>query len=260
MTFTNLRPYTIALISAALAMACSASSNGPSEPSGSGGGGNGGDKNAVMPGTICQRVAEIQCAAEAQCCTNPGRDAATCTAAQKKVCSETLSLDDAAANPIAAFDAAKAKAALDQFESLATKCDTSISAFALGTSGFRTIAVGTVAPGGACDPASSSNKLAATAAALASCTGPATNACLPAMTGGWKCAPRSDAGGPCFTDANCKEGLACDNPNLRYDGTCKARKPAGADCMEGTTECSSFACKDGKCVDQTKDTAYCLAQ
>jgi hypothetical protein len=213
-----------------------------------------------MPGTICQRVAEIQCEGEAKCCSNPGRDVAACTAAQKMVCSDTLSLDAAAMNPITAFDAAKAKAALDQFESLATKCDATISAFAISGSGFRTIAAGTVAPGGACDPASSSNKVAATAAALVSCTGSATTACLPAMSGGWKCAPRADTGGACFTDANCKDGLSCDNPNLALSGgTCGARKAAGADCTTGT-ECSSLACKDMKCVDQTKETAYCLAQ
>src|SRR4051794_23441759 len=101
MTSKNLRPYSIALIAAALSMACGSSGNGPSDPGGSGGnGGTPGDKNAVMPGTICQRVAEIQCAAEAGCCASPGRDVAACTTEQKKVCSETLSLDAAAMDPI----------------------------------------------------------------------------------------------------------------------------------------------------------------
>lgn len=246
MTSKTLRPYMIALIAAAWAVAC-----------GSKGTDTGGDKNAVAPGTICKRVAEIQCAGEAACCSNPGRSAAECESAQTSVCSKTLALDAAAMDPITAFDADKAKAALDKFESLATKCDTSISAFAIGSDGFRAIARGTVASGAACDAATSTNKVAATAAALASCSNPETTACLPKMSG-WKCAPRADAGGDCFTDANCKDGLGCDNPSLDIaGGKCGPRKAAGADCELGT-ECASLACKDGKCVDQTKDTAYCL--
>jgi len=184
-----------------------------------------------------------------------------CITAQKMACSTTLSLDAAAMDAKTGFDATKAKAAMTQFETLASKCDTSISLFAISTDGFRGIVAGTVASGGACDADSTAtNKTAATAVALASCLDPATNACLPVKApGSWTCAARSDAAGKCFTDANCKDGLFCD-PGLSLDrGACTARKAAGADCM-ANNECTSFACASNKCVTATSDTAYCLEQ
>jgi hypothetical protein len=176
------------------------------------------------------------------------------------VCSGTLSLDAVAMDSSTGFDMAKASAALTKFESLASKCDTSISAFGISLDGFRGIAAGTVAVGGTCNPSSTAtNKTAATAAALVSCTDPASNACMTAAMGSdWKCTARSDAGGTCFSDANCKDGMYCDNPGYALEGgKCAARKAKGADCM-ASNECTSLACVASKCDDQTKDVAYCL--
>jgi hypothetical protein len=287
MKSTNLRPYSIVLLAlgGTLLLACS-SSKGSSDGSGGASGdgneetggskGNGGasgssgssgfdagtdpNRNKVTAGSICQRVAEIQCAGEAFCCSMPMEQLADCETAQKMACSQTLSLDVVAMDPVTGFDMAKASAALEKFENLASKCDTTISAFGISLDGFRGIAAGTVAAGGTCNPSSTaSNKVAASAAALVSCTDAANNSCLPAPTGmDWKCAPRADAAGKCFSDANCKDGMFCDNPNLDpAGGPCTMRKAAGADCM-ASNECSSLACVDGKCVTQTKDTAYCL--
>ncbi len=282
MKFTNLPSYCVAalFISGALSLACGSSNNGSDGSGGSsnggsgnksgssnGGGGNGFDagsdpnRNKVAPGSLCKRVAEIQCAGEAYCCASPGRDIAACQMAQQTVCGTTLSLDTVAMDPVTGFDMTKSNAAMAQYEMLASKCDTSISAFAIATSGFRGVAAGTVDPGGKCNPdMSAMSRVAATAAALVSCKDPSTNACLPAPSPmDWTCTPRADAGGKCFTDANCKDGLFCDNPNLSLSGsTCGARKENGADCTL-PNECKTLACKDGKCADQTKDTAYCLA-
>jgi hypothetical protein len=214
------------------------------------------------PGMLCKRFAEIQCTGEQACCSKPGRDMAACQTAQEAGCGMgALSLDAVAMDPITGFDMSKSNAAFAQFDTLAKKCDTTIASFGLSTDGFRGIATGTVAAGGKCNPATGGSSMAAaTAAALVSCKDPANNACLPAMKpADWTCAPRADSGGMCFTDANCKDGLYCDNPNFQIgSATCKPRKASGADCSLGT-ECTSLACSGGKCVDATKDTAYCLA-
>jgi len=288
MTSTNLRPYAILLLSltGAVMLACGSSdgsSGGSGGATGSGGkdssGGSGGgsganntggssgktfdpgpDSNMVSPGNICQRVAEIQCGGEAYCCSSPKESVADCTTAQKMACSVTLSLDTVSMDAVTGFDVAKASAALDKFQSLASKCDPTISAFGISLDGFRGIVAGTVASGGTCNPSSTAtNKTAATAAALVSCTDPANNACLTAATGkDWTCKARADAGGACFSDANCKDGMYCNNPSFKLEGgVCAMRKSTGTDCSLGN-ECTSLACVSGKCVDQSKDVAYCL--
>jgi hypothetical protein len=281
MKLTNLAPYTIAaLLAGALTPGCGSSDSGNGGTGGSGGsgggsasggsgdtGGSGGGKpfdsgsdparNMVAPGKLCQRVAEIQCAGEQFCCSNPMRTKDACVAAQLMVCSQTLALDFAAMDPITGFDMTKSNAAFAQFETLASTCDTGISKFGIGTDGFRGIAAGTRDSGAACDAdTKATNHVAAVAAALASCKDPGSTACLPAM-GGWKCAALSASAGPCFTDANCKDDLYCENPLQVGMGTCTARKATGADCMLGN-ECSSFVCASDKCAATSKDAVYCL--
>jgi hypothetical protein len=188
---------------------------------------------------------------------------AACQSAQESACGTgALSLDAVAMDPKTGFDMTKSNAAFAKFDELAGKCDTTIASFGLSTDGFRGIVAGTVAPGATCNPDTSGGASmgSATAVALVSCSDPANNACLPAPKGtDWKCTARADAGGACFTDVNCKDGLYCDNPMLTLSGAkCAARKSTGSDCMTGS-ECASLACSmAGKCVDQTKDTAYCL--
>src|SRR5262245_36172945 len=90
-----------------------------SKSSGGGGGASstGGTtgQNNVTPATLCQRLAEIQCAAEAACCTDPGRDEATCIAAQKADFCEAVYLDKITAESITGFNATKAAAAFGAF-------------------------------------------------------------------------------------------------------------------------------------------------
>ena len=283
MKVTNLRSYSVAalLVSGVLSLACGSSGDGggsggssgdgggkntggtSSGGTSSGGSGNAGSSDKPAPGELCKRFAEIQCAGEAACCSSPGRTMSACQMAQEMACGQgALSLDAVAMDPTTGFDMTKSNAAFAKFDDLAKKCDTTIAAFGLSADGFRGIAAGTVDAGGTCNPAMNGSPMAAaTAAALVSCKDPATNACLPAPKGtDWKCTARQDTGGKCFTDANCKDGLYCDNPGFTLSGgMCAARKSTGADCTLGN-ECTSLACsKDGKCLDSTKDTAYCLA-
>lgn len=235
----------------------STSGNGGSTSGNGGSTSGGGDSPA--PGQLCARFAAIQCQGEQSCCSTPGRTMADCLTTQQTACSNSFALDDVAMSPLTGFDMTKSNAAFAQFDSLATKCDTSIGSFGISLNGFRGIVAGTVAPGGTCNPGTTGSRLAAAEIALVSCQDPANNACLPEPTGmDWKCAPRADTAGTCFTTANCKDGLYCDNPQLvPAGGTCKATQASGADCTSNDA-CTSFACVNGKCADATKDAAYCL--
>jgi hypothetical protein len=248
----------------ALAGACGSSDDKSGNDTGTGGSGNGSggsggggtDPNDVQPGQLCARLASIQCAGEAKCCPNPGRTVADCETAQKASCDQ-LAFDDAAKDPITGFDQAKAKAAFEAFEQKASKCDVSIAEFAASANSLRGSATGTVASGGTCTP-KDMGAPSSIAAALASCKDPSTTACLPAQTGDWTCTARGGAGSPCFTDVNCTDGLYCDNPDLNIAGsTCKARKAAGETCKLAN-ECASIGCADGKCLEKSVTTAYCL--
>lgn len=213
--------------------------------------------NKVSPGGLGQRLAEIQCAGEAKCCPSPGRDVTACITAQKAFWT-TAMIDSIAADPAAGFDATRAQAAFNEFERLATACDTSIAAYAASPDGLRGIAQGTVATGGTCNPPPGSADPVKIGVALASCKGPAAQACVPAATGDWKCTALADSGGACYTDVNCKVGLFCDNPNLDIAGaTCKPRKAAAAPCTL-PNECDSFSCKNGTCAAKSVEAAYCL--
>ncbi|HEX4352851.1 MAG TPA: Dickkopf N-terminal cysteine-rich domain-containing protein, partial [Polyangiales bacterium] len=95
-------------------------------------------------------------------------------------------------------------------------------------------------------------------AALASCTGITTTACLPkSLLGAWTCAPHNAAGGTCITDNNCNDGLYCNNPQSTI-GKCAARLAVGAACS-APNSCASLFCKSDHCVAADQQAAYCLA-
>ena len=101
--------------------------------------GTGEDRNAVMPGKICDRLATILCASEAACCDNPGRDFGACKTAIDKSCTDDLMLDSIAGQKAAGFDAAQAKIVFTELEHLASMCDLSIAEYSEGPDGLRTI-------------------------------------------------------------------------------------------------------------------------
>lgn len=239
-----------------------------SAPAGTGGGGmkvfdagSADDRNDVTAGEICQRVADILCAGEAFCCDDPGRDVAACQTAMLKTCNNSYMLDTIAMDPRVGFDPAGASAAFTMLEERAKACDPSVSAWAVSSEGFVMGLDGTLNAGDDCEPMGGAENasVAELLTALASCSTSAGLACLPSPDG-WKCAPRSSAGGKCATDGNCADGMYCVNTSEELDGsgTCTARKAAGMTCTDAT-ECASFICTSGKCaaVDD-KQAAYCL--
>jgi hypothetical protein len=217
--------------------------------------------NAVTPGTICERLSTIQCAGEVTCC-DTARDFATCKTEMLTGCKDTLFLDTVAMNAITGFDAAAAKTAFDQFETMARACDPNVASWGASVTGLRSMLKGTVASGDSC-PISASDSTSTAAAALASCLDGGNVACMFTPLPGtdipinWKCEARVDAGAECFTDANCKEGLYCDNPDVKFNAVCKARKAVGEAC-EYPNECSSLFCKKKLCVAVGEQPAYCL--
>jgi hypothetical protein len=242
-----------------------ASSSGSGTGSGSGMSSGSGDvfdagsdpgRNNVQAGQVCERLSTIQCAGEAYCCDNPGHTYDECKQAMFSLCANDLHLDAVTLNPVSGFDPARAATAFTQCEALASQCDPSIAAFGASVDGLRGITLGTLDPGANCTPPNVLDVPQA-AAALASCKNAATTACLPGLLQ-WTCAPRSMAGGPCFTDINCVDGLFCDNPSLALTGAiCKPRQADATPCQT-PNQCTSLACKAGACVPPGVQAMYCL--
>jgi hypothetical protein len=225
-------------------------------------------RNMVQAGAVCARLAQIQCAGEAYCCANPGRDRASCEAAQTSSCAGKAYIDLISTSPAAGFDPAHAAAAFTELERLASQCDPSIGTYAATTQGLVGIFKGTTGPGGGCGPGGSvfdppSKEQAAVA--LASCSSIETSACMPPSDTSldWKCSPKAGAGAECLTDLNCQAGLYCLNPKLAAGdfglGSCNARKAPGSPCAAGN-ECTTFYCVAGACGMAEAQAAYCLAQ
>jgi hypothetical protein len=219
-------------------------------------------RNRVAAGQVCERLSTIQCAAEAYCCDAPGRSFDQCKAAQFAVCAEEAYLDAVSLNSISGYDVAAAETAFTEFETRASQCDPTIALWGISPAGLRGITKGTVPSGDNCTPFNPTN-LGLVAGHLASCLDPLTTACLPSGVPPlkpWDCLPRAQAGGPCFTDLNCVDGLYCDNDLNAPDLTghfCQPRKANGTPCVF-PNECTSLTCENGSCVEATTQTAYCL--
>ncbi len=219
------------------------------------------NRNAVRANQICERLSAIQCAGEEHCCDKPGRTKAQCYASMLNVCTTQLHLDEIAARSNAGFSTDAAKLAFDTFDTYASQCDTHVATWGISVAGLRGILLGTIAANGNCAPPGFTvTDPVADGAALASCKDLTTHACLPGSLGlSWKCQPKSDVNGQCFTDVNCKDGLYCDNPQLSLSShPCLTRKEVGAACV-GPNECKSLYCKHSVCVTADQQAAYCLA-
>lgn len=234
-------------------------------PAGAGGGGSGGmagtgpghdefdagsepDRNQVAAGELCDRLATIQCAAEAHCCHTASREFAACKTAALSACNGTLMLDTIAGDARVGFDAAAASTAFMAYETKAAACDAALPTWAASSAGFMSSFTGTVAADGDCMPAGGlAGDLADVFAALASCNRAAGLTCLPSSSA-WKCVQPSAMGGPCYSDFNCATGLYCEGAGSSdFDGTCAPIKQAGTACGL-PTECSSLVCTGGTCA------------
>lgn len=223
------------------------------------------DRNEVESDQMCERLTTIQCAAEAYCCEDPGRDFKACKKAQMEGCTMEAYFDNIAENSLTGFDATRATTAFETFEELAAECNPGIAVWARSDDGLRSMLYGTVAPKGNCAPDATSDDPLAPAFALASCKDPTKYACQPRATNDddgnpdWTCDARSDVDGSCFTDANCQQDLYCNNQQNMVGAKCRPRKDEGRAC-NGVEECASFVCEDNKCVATSREKAYCLAQ
>jgi hypothetical protein len=223
-----------------------AGAGGTSGMGGDGDGDGDGASNDVAPDGICARVAAIQCAAQEECCVDPQKQSlADCTEDALDNCEDLAAV---AADSRVGYDRAAMKAALDDYQMRSAECDVTIAERAVA--GFASAFKGTVAAGGDCLPEGGADTTDFTdlGAALASCTGNATTACLPSATD-WKCTARGGAGSPCFTPINCQDGMWCDSAAAQAvgEGVCTAQKAADETC-NAPEECESFVCKSGKCV------------
>lgn len=215
------------------------------------------NRNMVQAGKVCSRLAQIQCAGEAYCCDNPGRDVAACEVKMADLCTKELFVDAITIDTRAGFDAARAATALQTFEEMASRCDPMIGDYGADPDGLMAMVRGTVDKGGRCSPGVTTDKARA-AVALASCRNSATIACLPTSALNWSCTDRAAAGSNCFTDLNCTDGHWCPNPEFKIGmAQCVSRKADGMNCAAGN-ECLSLTCTTGKCAAPTKQSAYCL--
>jgi len=243
--------------------------SGSSSSAGSGGGSMAGmgapvfdagtdpNRNMVMPGAVCARLAAIQCAGEVACCMMPKETYDQCVKASGSSCNGSASLDAVSKAAAVGFDPTAASSAFAELEKRASKCDPSIAAWATSPDGFQHSFTGTLASGADCTPPGGLMGTSADiAVALASCRLADMLACMPTMDK-WTCMARAASGAKCYTDLNCQEGLYCDNPQADLNGKCAARKAAGMACTV-ETECTSFVCKTGKCgaMDDVQ-AAYC---
>lgn len=219
-------------------------------------------RNRVTPGNICDRLSAIQCAGEQNCCDDPALDFEGCKQGMLQLCRDEIRIDAISADPLTGFDSIFAEQAFTEFENMASRCDTSIVAWGASFEGLRGILKGTIDRGMPCTPSGDGGETLdeAGAIALASCKNPQNTACAHPAVLLWTCSPRNSVGGACITDANCIEGLYCDNPNLLLLGaTCKVRKAVGASC-DWPNECASLICKNGACVEANRQNVYCLSQ
>jgi hypothetical protein len=216
------------------------------------------NRNHVKAGQVCARLAAIQCAGEAACCDDPGRDVATCRDAQQQRCMIDLLLDDVSAADDVGFDPEIASMAFAELEQRASVCDPSVPAWAASPDGFLGSLTGTLVKGESCEPEGGlTASPALLTSALLSCQLASGVACLPSKDA-WTCEERVGPSGRCFIDLNCADGLFCDNPMSSFDGMCKERKAKGEGCR-GATECISFVCADQKCAAENDvQAAYCL--
>lgn len=237
-----------------------------------GGGSAGGDcfnagtdpnRNMVSASGVCERLAQIQCAAEACCCPtgNPRKYASldACIASQTNICDQ-IGTETVAADSRSGFNAAALKTAFDEFERLASMCSLDVVTWGTSPQGFGSVLAGSVGAGGTCwSPIADGQD----PAAIASCGTTTGLACLGSsvqLDQNWTCDPRAGAGERCLVDPSCADGFFCTPLPMTATaplGTCTLRLRDGDPC-ERPTQCTSLFCVDGRCVPPSVEAAYCI--
>jgi hypothetical protein len=214
--------------------------------------------NCVQAGQICHRFITIQCAGEVHCCKDPGRTFQECYDYMFDGCINQLYIDKISLDPIVGFDPDFACTAFTEYEQKTEQCDPSVVDWGASLDGLRGMIKGTRGPGEGCAPGVTPPTKDGQAAALASCSDGANQACLPTAVAFWNCRPLSADGGNCMTDINCLPDLYCDNPDLSVTGArCKYRKQIGEPCA-AANECLTLVCKQGQCRLDDQQGVFCL--
>lgn len=209
--------------------------------------------NRVTAAQWCGRLAQIQCAAEALCCTDTVHRFATvteCESSQRNICETNFRVATIGADARVAYSLDGAETSLTTFENMTLQCDVDAAAWGASPDGLITMFAGTRGSGQSCTPTSMTDF-----AAGASCTRGST--CIPtsSLLLSWNCSARSGSGGPCFADVNCNPDLHCASPETR--STCVSNLNDGAGCSRAT-ECTSLFCEGGACVPRTVNAGYCF--
>jgi hypothetical protein len=213
-------------------------------------------RNRVPAGKVCDRMTTIMCAGDQYCCPRNDHSLGACKQAMMNSCAPYM--DPWSAHPALAYDMDRAEAAFAEFEERASACDTGIVPWVLSNAGFRGVARGTIQPGSSCFSFDGGAVTTDSISMLGSCGVPEAYACMYESPNNWVCAPRSDSGGPCFTDMNCLDGLYCEA--MGSLSKCAPRKPNGESCLN-LLMCESMNCDmaTSRCLPATLETAYCLA-
>lgn len=227
---------------------------------GTGGTGGALGTNRVQATQVCQRLAELQCAAEQSCCTNDAKKYPTvdaCISNQRNVCETSFKVAQIGADPDAGYSVDNAEAAFDNFELLTSTCDMSVVSWGTSPEGFLRMMAGTKTANTTCQPNNSSDYGAAFSCLVANNLSCVPGGLIPGtdIPGLWSCKTRSGDGGRCYTDLNCGPGLRCSVPETY--STCVARKTLGSSCTY-PTECASLFCEGSQCVEASVEAAYCL--
>ena len=223
-----------------------------------------GATNATSTGprsALCDRLAQLQCDAEAHCCEQPGRTLPDCKTARRDDCAQNVQLDAVAADPVAGYDANAAEGIFGELQRRLTACDPEVVRWSAGAEGLRGLFKGSVEPGQSCKPSQLLNaSMSQQAAALLSCRDAVQHACMPAsLLGEWTCTPKSANGGSCLTDDNCAADSYCATPAQAVFGSCGPRLAQGEACSSAT-QCQSFACISGSCQAPDVQHAFCPEQ
>ncbi len=229
--------------------------------------GTGDGRNMVPASGLCQRLAEIQCAAERCCCPEGNarkyESEAACITSQVNIC-RTIGTQDIAEDPRAGFDPDAIVGAFNEFERLASSCDLGIVNWGTSLAGFASVIRGTVGAGGECWTPVGFPPEANPAGAVASCGNSAACQGSAIAATPWTCGPRLNEGGRCLADPSCADGLFCADPPVPPGnvtlGTCTTRKPTSEPptACSRATECQSLFCVGGLCVGPSVEAAYCL--
>ena len=209
---------------------------------------------------MCSRLAELQCAAEANCCQNSARrfpSVDACINNQRTVCEDNAMVARLARDAKTGFSSDHTETVFNEFERQTGLCDVNVAAWGVSSAGLRNMFRGMLTANANCQPSSATDF-----GAGISCLVDDNLACVPAFPetdftppSGWTCKTRSGAGGNCFSDLNCTDNLYCLVPETL--STCAMRKAAGQSCA-APNECLSLLCEGGVCQEANVEDVYCL--